>query len=311
MNISECIINHCLESLLFCFSIMYYTSAAHSAIWIGRAVCALFFELPLRGAFSKLLQSVEISFGASNIMADVEAILKGALSRYFWLCDGTLKYIAESRKPSWYFGSAAVNAHWTMKSIVKSGSVGLQNLFCFTIQDAELMSILCASEAAMRMPRTHVIIVTDDHSRDQHVLQQVVKTWSTQEMSWPMNRFRLPVVAYIRMNFFHLLTDLQVQSIILTDFKTLQYWRSELAVKRKKWPTSRGDEEWEPHWICARARDTCARTLLEDNMFGGSGAEIWDFTFILPDEPGTVTNCLVVEHFLLPRCGRGYKITLR
>ena len=244
-------------------------------------------------------------------MASVEAIVAGALAPSFWLSDGTLKYIPWSEKPSWYFGSAAVNAHFTRQYTVKSGSVGLQNLFSFTPQDAELMSILCASEAAMRIPRPHVIIVTDDHSRDQHVLQQVVKTWSTQEMSWPMNRFCLPIVAYIRLNFLHLLTDLQVQSIILTDFKTLEYWRPELAVKRKRRPTSRGDEEWEPHWICARARDTCARTLLEHNMFGGSRAEIWDFTFILPDEPGTVTNCLKMEHFQLPRFGHGYKITLR
>ena len=244
-------------------------------------------------------------------MAGVEAIVAGALAPSFWLCDGTLKYIPTSERPSWYFGSAAVNAYFTTEYTVKAGSVALQNLCSFTSQDTELMSILCASEAAMSRPRPHLIIVTDDHSRDQHVLQQVVKAWNTQEMSWPANRFRLPIVAYIRMNFYQLLTDYQVQSIILTDFRTLQHWREELAVKRQQWPTSRGDEEWEPHWICARARDTCARTLLEHNMFGGSRAEIWDFTFILPDEPGTVTNCLKMEHFQLPQFGHGYKITLR
>ena len=130
-------------------------------------------------------------------------------------------------------------------------------------------------------------------------------------MSWPIYRFRLPIVAYIRLNFLHLLTDLQVQSIILTNFNTLEYWRPELAVKRKRRPTSREDEEWEPHWICAQARDTCAETLIEHNMFGDTGTEIWDFTYILPDSPGTVTNRLAVVPFLLPQYGRGYRITLR
>ena len=157
-------------------------------------------------------------------MASIESIISAAPSHSFWLCDGTLKYIAASRNPSWYFGSAAVNAHWTTHSFCNSGSVGPQNQFSFKIQEAELMSIMCAAEAAITMPRTHVIIVTDDHSRDQNVFQQVVKAWTTEEMSWPVYKFRLPIVAYIRQHFFDLLTDLHVQSIILTNFQTLEYW---------------------------------------------------------------------------------------
>ena len=244
-------------------------------------------------------------------MASIETIFRASPSDFFWLCDGTLKYIPWSRNPSLYFGSAAVNAAWTRRSFSQGGSVGEQNKFKFKIQEAELMSIMCAAGGAMAMPRENIIIVTDDHSRDQYIIKQVVKRWTNEEMSQPVYEFRLPIVGYIRHHLFTLLTDLHVQSIILTDFRTLQYWRPELAMKRERCPNSRESEEWEPHWVCAEVRDTCARELSEQNMFGGTLKEIWDYTAILPNTPGTISDRMVAQPFSLPREGRGYSITLR
>ena len=245
-------------------------------------------------------------------MASIETIFSESPSDCFWLCDGTLKDIPWSRNPSMYFGSAAVNAAWTTSPFCQGGSVGPQNTFKFNIQEAELMSIMCAAEGAMTMPRENIIIVTDDHSRDQYILKQVVKTWTNEEMSLPVYKFRLPIVGYIRHHLFTLLTDLHVQSIILTDAKTLDHWRPGLAMTRKRCPTSReSEEEWEPHWVCAEVRDKCAQTLIEQNMFGGTVTEILDYTAILPNTPGTISDRMVAQPFSLPREGRGYSITLR
>ena len=245
-------------------------------------------------------------------MASIETIFSESPSDCFWLCDGTLKDIPWSRNPSMYFGSAAVNAASTTSPFCQGGSVGPQNTFKFKIQEAELMSIMCAAEGAMTMPRENIIIVTDDHSRDQYILKQVVKTWTNEEMSLPVYKFRLPIVGYIRHHLFTLLTDLHVQSIILTDVKTLHHWRPELAMTRKRCPTSReSEEEWEPHWVCAEVRDKCAQTLIEQNMFGGTVTEILDYTAILPNTPDTISGRMVALPFGLPQFGRGYRITLQ
>ena len=231
-------------------------------------------------------------------MNPTEILLSNCPADCFWLCDGTIKELPNP--PRIYFGSAAVNAA-TLQQRACGGKVAQSHKLRFYVREAELVSILCALQAALDMPRKHLIIVTDDNSRDQAVHLEVIRHWTLEEINEQRHMFRAPILSSIRMSIYELLTEREVNSIFLVNTNSLDEIRREIIQKR--------DGEWEPHWISRDKRQECEKGG-DDNMFQIGAPKIWDWTKVLPKK-SLWNKALNIERVYFCLRGSGYRFSLQ
>ena len=231
-------------------------------------------------------------------MNPTEKLLRNCPADCFWLCDGTIQEL--QNPPRNYFGSAAVNAA-TLQQRACGGKIAQSHKLRFYVREAELMSILCALHAALDMPRKHIIIVTDDNSKDQAVHLQVIRHWTLEEINEERYMFRAPILSSIRMFIFELLREKEVNSIFLVNTNSLDQIRPEIIQKR--------NGEWEPHWRSRDKRQECQNGE-DDNMFQIGAPNIFDWTKVLPKN-SFWDAALKRQRVLFGLSGSGYRFTLQ
>ena len=227
----------------------------------------------------------------SECSFDLVYLLTHAEPQNFWLCDGSRDRLTSGPKRNvLYYGSAAVNAVDTWKSSTSFGYVPESLKLKFGVTEAELMAIYCGLRAAYNAPRRQVIIIGDDHSRGHVVMKEITKTWTRREINEGRYEYRMAIISQIRVYCYWLLHLPQVECIVLTTRRQLNYIRPEL-IKEIRDPMRKGEGvNWLPHWLSASVRRYSAKS--EEHQYGFfEEREIYDWVKVLSS-----TSWYVIDH---------------